>query len=95
MQVRAKGDAGVVAGYYGHLRRKGGSVFELADPKEFSAKWMERTDEDHNYETAQRDDTRKPVAMSDVAKYNDDPEAARRAKESLLGPDAVTGKRKN
>jgi len=96
MQVRAKGDH-VVVGYYNHLRRRGGDVFNLEDPSHFSARWMERVDGDEDatapvYAAAPG---RSPVAMGDVAKYNDDPAAARRAREALQGAESVTGKRKN
>ena len=42
MKVRAKGEQGQVAGYYGHFRRRGGDVFTLENDKHFSEKWMEK-----------------------------------------------------
>lgn len=56
MKVRAKGDPSNWVGYYGHVRRRGGDVFELVPIKtikngkpitimpeqQFSERWMER-----------------------------------------------------
>lgn len=41
MKVRALGDAGMWVGFYNHIRRRGGDVFTLINPKDFSKKWME------------------------------------------------------
>lgn len=37
MQVRAK-----ELGYYGHMRRRPGTVFNIKSEKEFSIRWMEK-----------------------------------------------------
>jgi hypothetical protein len=46
MKVRAIGDSDRWVGYDGLVRRRGGDVFTLPDPKMFSSKWMEKVEED-------------------------------------------------
>lgn len=39
IQVRA-----TKLGYYGHIRRREGALFTITSEKDFSPRWMERTD---------------------------------------------------
>lgn len=53
MKVRAVGSSEKWVGYYGHVRRRGGDVFELLRPEDFSDAhrkgprpgWMEKVEE--------------------------------------------------
>ncbi len=40
MKVKALGERDMWVGYYGMARRRGGDVFLLNDPKDFSKQWM-------------------------------------------------------
>jgi hypothetical protein len=44
MKVKAKGEQGIIVGFYGTQRRRGGDEFDVEDHL-FSEKWMEKIEE--------------------------------------------------
>lgn len=108
IRVKAKDLGRTYSGYYNHVRRKPGHVFNLFSESHFSEKWMERVEEDTPLTEAKGEPSTADLvadgflnpdgtvkggtALRDAGKGVDTPEA-RRAKEAVQGPAEVTGKK--
>ena len=96
----------VYSGYYNHVRRRPGDVFDIFSEDHFSARWMQRvpqstpkTDapgeprlEDLVEDGFIQSGSEEGVALSEYNKPRPDNEDVRRAKEATLGPAAHVGK---
>lgn len=73
----------IETGYYEHVRRRVGDVFDLVDPKDFTESWMERVEPD----TALRVSTTRDI----LRRHHDEEQAMKRTTQQAGASPMPTG----